>query len=247
MRTTRRTLALGALAATFAPMAIAQGASARILFIGNSHTYLNNVPALVQAIFDSAGLACDTAMIAKPGYALMDHWAEPEAREAIARGGWTHVVLQQGTSARADSRANLRAYVGRFAPLIEASGARTALYSIWPTRDNRQDFERASESWRLAAQDVDALLCPVADAWRIALRAEPRPTLYASDGLHAGVYGSYLAALVIFSVLAGRSANGLPNVLTFADGTRARVPEDLAAVLRTAAEEALIVSTRASE
>lgn len=237
--TTRRCL-LAAPLALAAPYAAAQEAAARILFIGNSQTYTNNVPALVQAIFVSVDLACDTAMAAKPGYGLMDHWRERETRDEIARGGWTHVVLQQGTSARAESRANLREYVGRFAPLVEAAGARLVLYSVWPTRDNRQDFERATESYRLAAQDVGALLCPVAEAWRIALRAEPRPDLYARDGLHAGVYGSYLAALVIFSVISGRSPNGLPNVLTFADGTRARVPEEIATVLQAAAAQALI-------
>lgn len=241
MRTTRRTLAFSAMAATLAPRTGAQGASARILFIGNSHTYMNNVPALVQATYASVGLGCDTTMVAKGGYGLMDHWAEREARDEIERGGWTHVVLQQGASARNDSRRNLREYVGRFAPLIEAIGARTALYSVWPMRSDPQDFERATESCRLAANDVGALLCPAGAAWRIALQAEPHPDLYAHDGLHATVYGSYLAALVIFAVLTERSPVGLPNVLTFADGQRARVPEGTAVLLQAAAASALVV------
>jgi hypothetical protein len=227
------------MAVALAPQAGAQEAASRILFIGNSHTYMNNVPALVQATYASVGLTCYTAMVAKGGYGLMDHWAEREAREEIARGGWTHVVLQQGTSARADSRRNLREYVGRFAPLIEAAGARAAIYSVWPMRSDPQDFERATESCRLAANDVGALLCPAGAAWRIALQGEPRPDLYANDGLHATVYGSYLAALVIFAVLAGRSPVGLPTILTFEDGTRARVPEATAAVLQAAAASAV--------
>jgi len=143
--TTRRRLLAAPLALAASP-ACAQAAAARILFIGNSQTYMNNVPALVQACFAGAELACDVAMVAKPNYGLMDHWAEREARDEIARGGWSHVVLQQGTYARADSRANLREYVGRFAPLIAAVGARAALYSVWPTRDNRQDSERATKT-----------------------------------------------------------------------------------------------------
>lgn len=237
---TRRCLLAAPLALAASP-AIAQAPPARILFVGNSQTYINNVPGLVQACFTGAGLACDVGMVARANYGLQDHWTERprEARREIGRGGWTHVVLQQGPSARADSRANLREYVGRFAPLVSEAGARLALYSVWPTRDRAQDFARARESYALAAEDVGAALCPAGEAWRIALSAEPSPDLYAPDGLHATGFGSYLAALVIFSVISGRGPIGSPNVLTFADGTRARVPDELAATLQNAAAQAL--------
>ncbi|GAM96506.1 hypothetical protein U91I_00125 [alpha proteobacterium U9-1i] len=238
-RASRRALLGGALAsAALAPYAGAQAAPTRILFIGNSQTYVNNVPALVQATYASVGLACETAMVAKPNFSLEDHWGDGDARRELDRGGWSFVVLQQGPSSRADSRANLRDYAVRFAPLITDIGARPALYSVWPTRDRREDFERASESYALAADDAGALLCPVAKAWRAAMQADASVQLYAPDDLHAGIYGSYLAALVIFSVLSERSPVGLPTTLTF-EGQAARVPEDTAAVLQAAAASAI--------
>lgn len=238
MHATRRLLLAAPLALAASPAA-AQAAPLNVLFVGNSQTYMNNVPALMQATCASVGLACDIAMVAKPNFSLEDHWGDGEAQREIRRGGWSHVVLQQGPSSRADSRSNLRDYGVRFANAIIDVRARPAFYSVWPTRDRREDFERASESYALVADDAAGLLCPVAEAWRIALRAEPRPDLYAPDGLHATVYGSYLAALVIFSVLTQRAPIGLPTTLTFADGQRARVPEETAATLQAAAASAI--------
>jgi hypothetical protein len=56
-----------------------------VLFIGNSLTYYNDLPILVQGIADAAGgdsLIVD--MVAGPDMALVDHWHEGSAGRAIA-------------------------------------------------------------------------------------------------------------------------------------------------------------------
>lgn len=232
---TRRALALGALTSVVTP-ALAQEppAEQRVLFIGNSLTYTNNLPALVKAVFTGAGLGAVAEMVAKPAFSLGDHWHAParEAHKAIARGGWSTVVMQQGSSAQPESRRDLRRDAKRFAESIAAVGARPALYCVWPRDGSWSDFDRVIESYRLAADDIGALFFPVGAAWR----AAPRDIrLYSPDGLHPSVYGSYLAALVIFAVLSGESPVGLPNVLTFKDGARGRLPEDVVKTLQDAA------------
>src|SRR5687768_2825792 len=70
----------------------------RVLFVGNSLTYWNDLPAIVEALADSAkvkGLAWH--MVAYPDFALEDHWAQGDAVAAIS-AGWDIVVLQQGPS-----------------------------------------------------------------------------------------------------------------------------------------------------
>src|SRR2546423_78627 len=75
------------------------GPGLHVLFIGNSLTYVNNLPAILEAIADSAGEPLlETRMVAKPDYSLEDHWKDGDARAAIAKGGWGVVVLQQGPS-----------------------------------------------------------------------------------------------------------------------------------------------------
>lgn len=201
---TRRAVLAGVAGALFNSNAAAQDAPTRVLFIGNSLTYSNNLPAMVEALHRLAGLSLVTQMEAQPNFSLGDHWDNHAAQRLIRRGGWSTVVLQQGPSAREDSRVQLRRDTQRFAQLIAEIGARPALFSVWPSRSRAQDFERAEESYALAAADVDGLFLPVATAWREAFRLAPEIDLY-SDALHPTREGSLLAALVIFGALTSRS------------------------------------------
>src|SRR6266508_356643 len=77
----------------------------RILFVGNSLTYANDLPGLVEALADSAGAdTLGAAAVAFPDFSLEDHWNDRRAVREIARGGWDVVVLQQGPSALDASR-----------------------------------------------------------------------------------------------------------------------------------------------
>ena len=52
----------------------------RILFIGNSHTYVNDMPEIVARLAKKDGIDCEVAMIAHGGWFLEQHAAEPETR-----------------------------------------------------------------------------------------------------------------------------------------------------------------------
>lgn len=216
------------------------GPGSGILFVGNSLTYWNDLPLIVQAIFDAArGDSYDVAMVAFPDVSLEDHWLDGTARNQIERGGWKIVVLQQGPSSLPESRTLLRDYVGRFSQRIKSIGARPALYSVWPQQSRVADFDRAIESYRIAADDVGGMFFPVADAWRAAWSHDSTLALYSADGLHPTVAGSYLAALVIYGVISGKSPVGLPVEIALRDGRPLTVPPAIAAVLQTAGAEAI--------
>lgn len=210
-----------------------------ILFVGNSLTYWNNLPLIVQSLFDaSGGPSYRVSNVSGPDFGLQDHWRVRRARRAIARGGWDYVVLQQGPSSLPESRQTLRDYTRRFADLIVASGARPALYSVWPQRQHARSFPRAIESYELAAVDVGALLFPVATAWLAALLRDPALELYEADGLHPTLAGSCLAAMVMHAVLTGRSPVGAPASWRLRDGRPIELPPERAALLQAAAAEA---------
>ena len=215
-----------------------------ILFIGNSLTYVNGLPLIVEALADSVpGLTPSErlapAMAAFPDYALEDHWANGTAVRAIDQGKWSVVVLQQGSSALDESRVNLREWTRRVDERIRAIGARTAMYAVWPLASRQFDFDRVNESYTLAAGDVNGMLFPVGEAWRAAWRRDPNLELYASDGLHPSVRGSYVGALVIASMLLDRSPVGMPAHLTLRGGGTVAIPSEDAAVLQEAASEAI--------
>jgi hypothetical protein len=123
--------------------------------------------------------------------------------------------------------------------VIRKAGGRTALYMVWPESYRPQAFPDVSESYRLAAEDVQGILLPAGDAWVAAWREEPALRLYGPDGFHPTVLGSYLAALAIYGGLTGASPVGLPSRLRLRNGGQVEVNPREAAIAQRAAAEAL--------
>jgi hypothetical protein len=60
----------------------------RVLFIGNSLTYVNDLPWTVSNLAARTRDAVQTAQFAFPDYALEDHAMQGDAVRAINHGGW---------------------------------------------------------------------------------------------------------------------------------------------------------------
>lgn len=217
--TTRRTgLVAGLLLAALGTLTHAGGAgqvsrppsTSRVLFIGNSLTAANDLPGIVSDLARVRGRVMEVEAVTFNNFSLEDHWRQGAARDAIARGGWTTVVLQQGPSALTESRELLVEYTRRFDEEIRRVGATTALYMVWPARARSGDFSAVSASYAAAARRVDGLLLPAGDAWRAAWRLDSTLPLYGPDDFHPSPLGSYLAGLVIYASLTGESPIGLP-------------------------------------
>lgn len=213
-------------------------ASLNVLFIGNSLTYANDLPGLLHALGESTGVHISAQSVAKGGYALEDHWLDGEALRAIALPGWDIVILQQGPSALDASRTNLLQWADSFAVRIRAAGAEPAFYQVWTERTRPGDFDRSLESYALAAQHVNGLLLPAGGTWKAAWRRDSTLALYGTDGFHPSALGSYACAVAIFAGLTGRSAVGLPAVLTAA-ASSVSVPRATARLIQDAADEVL--------
>jgi lysophospholipase L1-like esterase len=207
-----------------------QRAPLRVLFVGNSLTATNDLPAAVASIAEEgARRPLEVEAVAPGGVSLEEHWSSTGAREALASSVWDAVVLQQGPSSLPASRAHLRRWATRWADEIRAHGARPALLAVWPEEARRSAFPDVLDSYASAASAADALLLPAGAAWLAAWRRDPGLELYGADGLHPSEQGTALAALVAYAGLTGARPGELP------------VPGDpgSAPVLRAAAAEAL--------
>ena len=207
----------------------------RVLFIGNSLTYYNKLPEIVEAFAKSRKLKIRIKSVAEPNFGLVDHWNNDATHKLIAREKWDFVVLQQGPSASAEGRAYLLEYAVRFAKEIVKAGAKPAMYMVWPEEIRKQDFAGVSESYTLAARKIDGILLPAGEAWREAWRNDPKLDLYSADRFHPAVEGSYLAALVIFQRLFGESPIGLPRKLHLRSGETINLSDEHARALQEAA------------
>jgi hypothetical protein len=218
------------------------GASLRgphhVLFLGNSLTYTNQMPLIVEALARSRGDQLEVSSVTLGGANLEDLWHDGSALREIDRGGWTVVVLQQGPSSLLESRIDLRKWTRNFAQRIRKVGARPAMYMVWPEKERIGVFDQVSESYALAAADVKGILFPAGETWRAAWRRDPSAPLYGSDGFHPSAAGSYAAALSIYGMLSRMTVQGLPARLRLRDGSVIDIPPNLAALLQEAANEA---------
>jgi len=175
--------------------------SIRILFVGNSLTYTNNLPALVQELARKQGIKVLTEMLAKPNYALEDHWLEGEFQRRIASGRLDFVVVQQGPSSQAEGRQMLMEYGQKFAEACESRSARLAFFMVWPSRQYYHTFDGVIKNYTDAAASTGALLCPVGQVWKAYQDSTADFSYYDYDGFHPSLAGSQVAAHIIFESL----------------------------------------------
>lgn len=183
----------------------------RVLFVGNSLTYSNDLPEMVQALARAAGdTALRTESIAEPNFALEDHYYVGTVQRTLERSDWEFVVLQQGTSALPASQVHLRSWTVQFAPFIREAGAEPVLYQVWPMTARRFDADAAVTSYFNAAVAVRGIFAPAGDAFTDALTLDPSIGVYSSDGFHPSRRGTYVAALVLLSRLIDVHPESLP-------------------------------------
>jgi hypothetical protein len=207
-----------ALLALLAFALAANGASAdtkhlRVLYLGNSLTYTNDLPAMVSAIAAKVGrVQIDHEMFAPGGWALEDHWAGGTSRDLLDNGTWDAVVLQQGPSSLPESGLNLTEWTKRWADEARAHGVRPALLTAWPELARSYAFAAVISHHRAAARAAKAALFPAGEAWLNVLHVRHRPGLYGPDGFHPSPLGTYVAAVSIYAGLTGDLPRTLPQI-----------------------------------
>ena len=187
--------------------------SLRVLFIGNSLTATNDLPAMVVALGARRGRAIQVETRAPGGFALEDHWNLTDVRDRLARGGLDWVVMQQGPSSLPESGVNLRQWSLVFADASRAAGATPALLTVWPEWYRRGVFAAVIGNYREAARESGSVLMPAGAVWKASLARAPRLPLYGGDGFHPSPLGTYAAAVTVYARLTGTSPIGLPTRL----------------------------------
>lgn len=192
-------LLIGACLAGTEPSDIPE-ADLRVLFVGNSLTYTNEMPRMVQHLAAATNRSLAIGMAASPNYSLEDHWASGIAG-VIQKQRADIVVMQQGPSSLPSHQVHLALWAGQLAPVIRAAGGEPALLMVWPDIGRVSAFDDVHAAYRNAAAAVDGLFLPAGEAWRAAWARDPGISTYGGDGFHPSAIGSMAAALTVFAVL----------------------------------------------
>lgn len=172
-----------------------------ILFVGNSLTYSNDLPRMVEKIGKTAGIKLKTRCLCFPNYGLEDHWTEGKVSKLIEKEEFDFVVFQQGPSSQAYGRSSLIDFGGRITELAESHDTKAAYFMVWPSLQYYHTFAGVIKNHSDAAKQSGAMLIPAGEHWKAYREVEGLDNLYGPDGFHPSKTGSFLAALTIISTL----------------------------------------------
>jgi len=172
----------------------------RTLFIGNSHTYFNDMPKLFRDICAANGVDMQVTMLTKGGMGLDYHADNEQTRFNILFGNYDFVVLQHVAHPMGEYEVMEQA-ADKIMEWVKESGAKACYYMTW-TEENNEAFQpEMSARYRKLAEKHGCLLAPVGEKWWEQIHKDPSTDLYYKDRKHASPAGSELVARVIYETL----------------------------------------------
>lgn len=208
-------------------LAVAQQ-NINVLFIGNSYTDVNNLPALIQQMGYSTG---DTMTYQSnlPGGCTFSQHCTNNSMTLIRQGGWDAVVLQEQSQAPSfpdfQVESECLPYAKRLVDSIYANNpcAEPVFYMTWGRKNGDQDNARffpplgtyngmdslLALRYIMMKDSNDASVSPVGKVWHYIRDSFPSIELYQSDNSHPSMAGSYAAACSFYTVLFGKDPTGI--------------------------------------
>lgn len=198
--------------------------SIRVLWVGNSFTFFNELPDMFRNIASTQGIKISNTKVLKGGECFSGHLKNKKLIEILKKGGFDYVILQEQSSMPANHTAivqkNVYPYAKKLNDLI-LEGSPEAKVIFYMTWGHKYGNTRAKESYPLdhtyegmqerlktsyleMAYDNKAWCAPVGMAWKAIHSQRPYLQLYRQDGFHPSSLGTYLAANTIFATIVQR-------------------------------------------
>lgn len=204
-------------------------AELRVLFVGNSLIYTNNLPGLVRALATAqpTGPLIVTETYVAPGRTIAERWEDGKVAAALASRRWDAIVLQerggmlacmvdQDLRQHPQCRASERAH-GDFAELAASRGTRTLLLATWGLDETAQSqMDRAIKrlASRIEPGDATATVVPAGSTLRLFASRHSQLGTF-PDGIHPSTQASLIMAAQLYRALTGRDAQAVDVVIDF--------------------------------
>jgi hypothetical protein len=194
--------------------------SLKVLFVGNSYTYFENLPHIVSLMSNSAKTKLITQKSTRGGAKLSDHWRGVtglKSKEIISKGNFDVVVLQEHSMGILNEKDSVKMYVKLFCDLIRSKGAKPYIYLTWARENAPQNQAIISNAYFEIGKENNAEVVPVGDAWALAKQIRPEIKLFDLDGTHPSKYGTFLAACLFTKALSLSMPSWTPNSFKIED------------------------------
>jgi hypothetical protein len=178
----------------------------RVLFVGNSYIYYNNLPQMVSLISDSIDTKLICARSTVGGAHLGEHWnglRGLKSTQLIQKGKFDIVVIQDNSMWPVDNPDSVYKYAKLLCDLIKSTGAKPYIYETWARLKVPQHQKELNAVYTKVAKDNNATLVPVGEAWEKARNARPDLVLFDADGSHPSNIGTFLIATMFTKKIGG--------------------------------------------
>ena len=200
----------------------------RVLFIGNSYTYVNNLPLLLYNLALANGDTIIYDSSAPGGYTFQQHTSNATTLQKINAQPWDYVVLQEQSQIPSFPPSQVSTdclpYAQQLVSLIRQNDSCSTplFYMTWGRKygdaSNCANYtplctyegmsQRLRESYLQMCDDNLAMASPVGVAFYNSRLADSTLNLYQSDNSHPSLAGSYLAACTFYASIFHQSPIG---------------------------------------
>ncbi len=191
-----------------------------VLFIGNSYTYYNDLPTLVNSIANTNGKVLIHDQSTPGGYTLEEHYVNATTLSKIRSASYNFVVLQDQSQRPTKPIEVVEEQTFKYAHLLDSLRrlnspcGQTVFYMTWGRENGDTQncaeipevctFEGMNNLLReryMMMEDVnDALISPVGAVWRYVRENHPELGLYIEDESHPSPIGSFISATSFYTV-----------------------------------------------
>ena len=195
-----------------------------VLFIGNSFTFMNDMPLTFKEIAKSKGKTVHVERVTEGGKSLDWHSQQEITYKTIQSRKWDYVILQElsNTPAQPDSKTEVISlpFFRKLADTVRANAECTQimLYMTWGYKNGNSQWSeintyetmqaRITNTYLRYVDLLSAQVSPVGQVWSQIRKSYPALELYDPDNFHPSPLGSYLSACTFYASIFGDSPYG---------------------------------------
>lgn len=192
-----------------------------VLFIGNSFTFMNNMPFIFKDIATSKGRKVHVDTVVEGGKNLEYHSNQLETYNAINSRKWDYVVVQAHSNELAQPDTKVDKNTFPFAQKIVDSIRKNSpctqviLYMTWGYKYGNPKWApiasydsmqfRISNQYLRFADLLNTQVSPVGEVWKNVRANHAGINLYDPDNFHPNLEGSYISACTFYAAIFGES------------------------------------------
>ena len=219
-------------------MGISKSKNTNILFIGNSFTFYNDMPNILEKLGSVNGFDVHVEHVTHGGYSLVQFINEAEVAlelsEKLDERHWNFVILQEHSRKPLDNKTEFLSSIKSLNEMIRKQAGKTILYSTWSYRDHssklkstgltyNEFYSLLKNRYEEAGALIDAVVAPVGTVFHKITKDDSKIDLLVEDDSHPNIKGSFIAAFMFYSIIFGENnSNYLPDGINEIDGNMLR-------------------------